>query len=438
MIRSETIMAATSSISIGERQRKSIDPYDLGELALSIAQNGLIHNIVISETGALIAGERRLKAFMFLHSRGDNCQFPEYENWTKIPCRVAVDVQQHELEMLELEENIKRCNLPWQEEAQAVVKLHALKQSQDPEWIGADTARLLSVDTGKLYRWLSVGRAIEGGDEVIKKSSSFSSAVGKLSRRTQRAIDSEIGAIDEIENPSIKQETTTRVVFNEEFSNWLKTYSGPRFNFLHCDFPYGVNMDKSEQGNNSGLDTYADTPELYFSLISTLLDNWDRLMLPSSHIMFWFSMNFYQETIALFAEREIFFNPFPLIWFKSDNTGILPDPTRGPRRVYETCFFAATGDRQIVQPVANLYAAPVQKIIHVSEKSESMLRHFMRMFVDSNSIVLDPTCGSGTALRAADSLGAKLVIGLEVNPDYASQAEEAIQKQRKIMELAKP
>jgi DNA modification methylase len=51
-----------------------------------------------------------------------------------------------------------------------------------------------------------------------------------------------------------------------------------------------------------------------------------------------------------------------------------------------------------------------------------MLEHFFRMLVDENTRLLDPTCGSGSALRAARSLGAKDYLGIEANPDFAREA----------------
>jgi tRNA G10 N-methylase Trm11 len=47
------------------------------------------------------------------------------------------------------------------------------------------------------------------------------------------------------------------------------------------------------------------------------------------------------------------------------------------------------------------------------------------MVVDENTRLLDPTCGSGSALRAADRMGAASVLGLEVNPEFASNARRA-------------
>jgi DNA modification methylase len=115
-------------------------------------------------------------------------------------------------------------------------------------------------------------------------------------------------------------------------------------------------------------------------------------------------------------------NPVPLIWHRNDNAGIMPDPQRGPRQVYEVCLFGARGDRKVVQPVSNLYAHPKTKEIHPSEKPRPMLQHFFRMFVDESTIMLDPTMGSGNSILAAEEASAKQVLGLEIDPEIYSSA----------------
>ena len=72
----------------------------------------------------------------------------------------------------------------------------------------------------------------------------------------------------------------------------------------------------------------------------------------------------------------------------------------------------------------------------MSAKPEPVLRHFFRMFVDENSTVLDPTCGSGTALRAAESLGAAHILGIEVNKEFAERAAFAVEDSRRTQKVA--
>jgi DNA modification methylase len=126
------------------------------------------------------------------------------------------------------------------------------------------------------------------------------------------------------------------------------------------------------------------------------------------------------------------FSNFPLIWVKSDNVGILPDPKRGPRRIYETALVASREDRWIAKPVSNAYSCPTDKSTHPSTKPEPMLRHFFQMYVSETTRLLDPTCGSGSALRAAESLGAEYVWGLEQDKTHFDNATSALRNFRML------
>jgi DNA modification methylase len=66
----------------------------------------------------------------------------------------------------------------------------------------------------------------------------------------------------------------------------------------------------------------------------------------------------------------------------------------------------------------------------MSVKPEPMLRHFFEMFVDESTIFLDPTCGSGSSLRAAEGLGASHVLGLERNSEFHESASRALRSAR--------
>lgn len=226
-------------------------------------------------------------------------------------------------------------------------------------------------------------------------------------------------------------------ILNAEFLDWVRTYSGPTFNFLHCDFPYGVNVFNGKWGDARGDKHYEDTKDVYFALIEGLASNLDRVLSFSSHIMFWFSMTHYEATLREFRRLmpDVIWNEFPLIWHKTDNVGIMPDPKRGPRRIYETALIGTRGDRPIVKPVGNVYGCPTDKTYHPSTKPEPMLRHFFQMFVDNGSLVLDPTCGGGSALRAAEGMGAQRVLGLERDPEHFANAKRSFDIHMKLRKI---
>ena len=226
-------------------------------------------------------------------------------------------------------------------------------------------------------------------------------------------------------------------ILHSTFQQWLSTYTDHPFNFIHCDFPYGVNVFDGEYGDARGDKHYLDTPDTYFSLISLLANNLNKVMAHSAHIMFWFSMEHYEATFAAFRKEmpDVIWQKFPLIWIKSDNVGIMPDPKRGPRRIYETCLIGSRGDRPVVKAVSNAYSCPTDKQHHPSTKPEPMLRHFFQMFVDNGTRMLDPTCGGGSALRAAETLGAEQVLGLEQDEEHFNNATKAFNTFKKLRSL---
>ncbi len=86
--------------------------------------------------------------------------------------------------------------------------------------------------------------------------------------------------------------------------------------------------------------------------------------------------------------------------------------------------------------VGNAIAAPTSKEHHPHTKPEPVLKHFFQMFVDRNTRMLDPTCGGGSSLRAAEALGAEHVLGLEIDDDYVQNARKALNHSRVLRAAA--
>ena len=73
---------------------------------------------------------------------------------------------------------------------------------------------------------------------------------------------------------------------------------------------------------------------------------------------------------------------------------------------------------------------------HMSGKHEPMLKHFFSALIDNTTLMLDPTCGSGTSLIAAESLGAQKVLGLEINPEFVKTGNLAVERARALRKLS--
>lgn len=408
-----------SSITVDRqsRQRKEIKDVHIQDLAYSIRNRGLIHPLVVDKEHRLIAGECRFLACLRL-------------GWTHVNCQYVDDLEPHELEAIELEENLKRMNISWQDECLAIAHYHDFRLQQNSEWTLEQTGEALGVVKSVIIDHLKVADEIKKGNTQIIEAPKYSTARGIIDRKEERAKAAELEGFDKITAPVTASQAES--ILSANFLEWAPAYTGPRFNLIHCDFPYGIDADQHVQGGHHTHGGYVDTEEHYFSLIECLTTNTDRLCSSSCHLVFWFSMWFYDRTRTALEKAGWDIDPFPLIWLKSDNVGIIPDPERGPRRIYETALFGSRGDRRIVRAKSNAYAAPTVRDIHMSVKPEPVLRHFFEMFVDENTIMLDPTCGSGSSLRAAESLRAKTVVGLELNPEFADRARQELNRARKL------
>lgn len=451
-----------------ERQRREIET---GDLEHSIKLYGVLQPIILTEDFTLVAGERRFTASQRL-------ALPD------IPCRfIAGGYSEIDLQIVELEENVKRQDLPWRDSVAATARLHTLYQSSIAEWTQEDSAHALGVTKAHLSNVLRVARDLNS--PKIADATGFRQAYNVLARADERASATAISDIMEAgtilfnrQEPEVPRELAAQVALGisspvqvisevkggtggemviapgskpveqvkrpdsilvEDFNQWIKSYSGKPFNFIHCDFPYGVGVFEGKQSGRTHHDTYSDTEDDYWTLLKSLCDNLDRLMAHSGHLMFWFSMEHYSATIDFFTTYapSLAVQKFPLIWTKSDNVGILPDPKRGPRRIYETALIASREDRQIVRAVSNAYHAPTDKLYHHSTKPEPVLKHFFQMFVDEHTTLFDPTCGSGSALRAAEALGATAVLGLERDPELADRAKVALRQSRALRRASK-
>lgn len=403
------------SIKVGERQRRSIEQSPLDELAKSMSEIGQIQPIVVTREHELIAGERRLRAAIKL-------------GWTEIEASIFEDLPEAQRQRIELEENVRRVDLPWQDYVSAVRRLHEL-YSADPTWTQERTAAALGVSRTRITELLGVAEAVQAAPELAKEVT-LQAVVNKRRREAARHLEV---VLNDLAAPAGAPEPAPALPWSLEIANfleWAPTYRGRPFNVLHCDFPYGLNMQDARMQNSRQGDRYDDSPELYWNLFWCLLRNSPTILAPSGYGIFWLSMKYFSETLEKFGNLA---DPFPCIWHKSDLRGIIPDPRRGGRRTYEAALLLRWGDPPpVVKNVALSIAAPTGRADaeHISEKPLEVVQHFLSMLVDGTSEVLDPTCGSGTALRAALNLGAKRIVGLDIEPRYIDVARSKL--------LAKP
>lgn len=442
-----------------DRQRRDLE--DLSELKASIKNQGQINPVIVRRVGdetLLVAGERRLRSCMELGIS------VEVKFWDELTPTQA--------EIIELEENVKRTDLQWRDQVSAIKRINTLKSVENKgKWTLQNLADELGYSLGHTSEIMTVAKNLQS--PLLKDSTGIKHAFSVLQRQAERLTASIVSEIAEeakttfapapapiAQKPintasSAPQEGPTEPnspapipapiapptapILNLSFLEWAKDYNGPKFNLIHCDFPFGIKFTGGMGQEEHGI-KYEEDEDTYWRLLECLCSHTDRLASYSSHLIFWFSMSFYTETCQKLRGAGWKVQDHPLIWYKSDGQGIVPGRNEYPRRIYETALLASRGQRPLCKMFDNVKAAPRASgtgAIHPSQKPEPVLRHFFEGVVDNTTDMLDPTCGSGTALRAAEDVGARTVLGLELNPDFAKAANNATMNARLLRRASK-
>ncbi len=396
--------APIDSIIVDDRQRKELG--DVDDLADSIRRLGLIHPIVITRNSELVAGHRRLLACRSL-------------GWTAIPFQFYDEIDPLQRELVETEENTRRKDMTWREQHDAYIKYVNLRRILEPEISMDSIGRAIGLNKQAISNHITLEKVID--HPRVKTADGFRTAYNTATRLIERQRQ------DELQSTLNVLCTSSSQIIVADFNEWAPTYTGPKFNVIHCDFPYGINAHKSAGQSDSSLNVrYDDSPDVYWTLFKTLSVHLDNFCAESAHMIFWFPPTFYCQTWEMLKLLDGFqFDEHPLIWQRGENEGIAPDPQRRPRRIYDMAFFGWRNDRRIIRTKANSFVAPTEREIHPHEKSQAALEHFLEMCVDSQTRFFDPTCGSGSALRAAYTLGASWACGLERDEGFAEDARRS-------------
>jgi ParB-like chromosome segregation protein Spo0J/DNA modification methylase len=150
-----------SKILILDRQRYELG--DLERLATSLKEHGQIHPILLRQSDSrLVAGGRRCAATELLASRGETIR--GFALGT-IAYSFRETLSDEELAELELEENIRRKSLTWQENVFAICKLHKLYTQrgvmEGKKWGQRETGELLGVSTTPVFNALKLAEYLE-------------------------------------------------------------------------------------------------------------------------------------------------------------------------------------------------------------------------------------------------------------------------------------
>jgi site-specific DNA-methyltransferase (adenine-specific) len=400
-----------------ERQRRYFDLGKLIELADDIAQNGLLHALVVQDkTNILVAGERRLRAIEILKDTGREFMYAGFPiPLGHVPVTLAHTRDDLGWMEAELSENICRQDLTWQERAAAISRLDAIRKRQSPSHTPKDTLAELQaqgpIGAETVYDALRVADHLTDPDIASAKTQRDAMKVLERKARVQKArelaerFDLEVGS------------SCPHTALQGDALSLMSKLPDQTFDLLLTDPPYGINA-QDHGSQNILAHHYDDSPERWLGLMTLLASESFRACKPQAHAYVFCDINQWDLLSKVFRIAGWDVWPRPMIWSKS--VGILPKPKFGPRYTYEGILFANKGDRPIIlegQPDVLSHVIPTQNRIHGAEKPVALYNDLLRRSVRPGDSVLDPFSGSGTIFPAAN-LARCRATGIELNPDY--------------------
>jgi site-specific DNA-methyltransferase (adenine-specific) len=389
-----------------ERQRKEFEINAMADLQASIERYGLLHPIVLREN-VLVAGERRLRAVTDLHELGiefycDGASVPPGH----IPYTDVSSLSPVEAMEAELEENIRRKDLTWQERTAATAALFRVrgmiaKEKGEPVPKLADIVGDVrsSASSGHVQ---SVQRDILLADHLnnpnIAKATSQVEAF-KILKHEERAEKLRTLGASVGETFSAKMHQ----VFNADCFSWMAKASPEQFDVIITDPPYGMNAeDFGDAGGHTGSGhSYADDALVVTGLIARLPPELFRLAKPEAHLYLFCDLEWFKEWRASFAAAGWKVFRTPLIWHKP-SAYRAPWPDQGPQRKYELILYAVKGERKTLRLGGDIITNGTDSNIgHNAQKPVNLYQDLLSRSALPGDTVFDPFAGSGPLVPAA-------------------------------------
>jgi ParB-like chromosome segregation protein Spo0J len=217
-------------INRSERQRSKLDGVDM--IAGSVRKRGgFINPPLVTRDYVVVCGEQRVEA-------------AKRNALTGIACQITDVTDPVELRVLQLEENTKRTKLPWPDERRVIAELHKIYCEQaelrGEKWTQEDTAREHEMDQTQVSKYLKIAEKLEEGDpEVLKAIEDGESCAAVTNMIEVKEERRHLERQRELERNVNAKKPPPSSVIHADFTQWVKTYDGDRFNFIHCDFPTG-------------------------------------------------------------------------------------------------------------------------------------------------------------------------------------------------------
>lgn len=411
--------------------RFRVDYGDMDEFCASF-KTGQLERICVKEMGdgkyKLLAGGRRCKAAELIKAETIRADV-----WPK-------NMTEREMLWVELEENIRRKNMTWQEEVNLQNKLLTLtKELVGPEDRGREMtilAKTTGADLSTVSRDIKLHQAMKTIPQIAAAPTKRD-AIKLLTKMEEAVIHKELAKRAEKRNATtgvdkIRQDILKSFIVGDFFKNVGRVPENC-INFIDLDPPYGIDYEDIHSGradeNKSIGEFHEVSEEEYYGFMEKVGKECFRVCTSNAWLVCWCSIWRLDDTFKALTKAGFLMEKSPIIWVKPGNQGRNRNPSTKKTVDYEVALYGRKGNAQLVkQGTGSVYSAVrAAKNIHPTEKPVPLLVDVFKDFVSPGQRIMSPFLGSGNTLLAANLVGAQ-AFGFDLSEEFKASFNVRLQE----------
>ena len=421
---------ARSLITIPERLRKDYGDDEMDSLCDSIERFGLICPIVIDADNNLIDGGRRLAALDVL-------------KWKEIPVYYREKMPLDMLHELELEANLQRKEMTWQERVCSIAKIHHMKTcrsaSEGEKWGMRETGAMLGLAVGKVKYTVDIASRINAADAEVIACDGITEAIKLLIKREQdaamrelsiRSMAPEVGAMhdavaDAVEEPTSKPPPATIVPITSmllrQHDLSLSVLKGlPSHSIDHCitDPPYGIDMKMLDQENQGmqNIQSVAVSHDVNdnLAMFDELFPLVYRVLKEKGFFVLWCDIMNWQRLFDTASRCGFRVQRWPFVWCKTHMT-MNQAAQYNFTKDTEIAMICAKKNASLVRVQSTSYALASNEEVKKQFKDHPFVKPpecwtpFIEAMTNEGDTILEPFAGRGSGVLPMLKAGRKVV-----------------------------
>lgn len=362
---------------------------------------------------SLVAGERRYRGAVMAGLSEVQITFRE-------------NLSPTEYKIIELEENVQRQDLDWDEQCELHSQIHSHLSTSRPDWTQAKTAQFLNISEPHVSLQINMAKKLKASPELREqvKRMPINAAMKVIARAEEAEKMTRLAA-----SGQIAITTDLRLGNCVDLIKRVDTHS---VDMVLCDPPYGLERlesirDNGSSGSFSGHNLMSEHHNSNIDDVLTILRSMapelHRTMRPGAWAFVFCGAQYIGDFIKALSPLE--WQPPLIVWDRGKSTSPFYGYNFMGRTEYIIQLYNPPRSRRLAEPQWNVLEYPeVPRSIrrYPTEKPVDLLSQLIKQASLMGELVLDFCAGSASTLIAARHLGRRS-LGFEINPESWQRAQ---------------